>query len=78
MFLQDIPGIVGFKELFPGVPQNSVLDANVPDFSKSQKYITDNAYEHSYTPTVEENTYVSRTAISQLLTGKNRRGRCVD
>lgn len=59
-----------FKELCPGVLQNSVRDAKWPGFIRVKKYdISDSSYEHFAIPKVGENIFRSRRAIKRLLTG---------
>jgi len=55
---------MGFKELFLGVPQNSVWDAEFPKFFQAL-YIYDVADEHFDFPTSGENVCGSRTFINQ-------------
>jgi hypothetical protein len=71
---------MGFKELWPSVPQSSVQEAKYPRCFQTIKYdISDNAYKDFDFLRVQENIYRSRTASNQPPPGKKwkRRGRCV-
>jgi hypothetical protein len=73
------PGLVSLKELCPGVPLNTVLDARYRGVFQVIKFdIYDNVYEHSDFPTLGENIYRSRRAVNWLLIGRRGIGRCVD
>jgi len=66
---------MGFKDVCPSVPQNSVWDATCHGFFVGHENTTlsNNAYEHSDFQTVGENICRSGTAISGL-TGRNKEG----
>ena len=72
------PGSMGFKQLYPNVPQNLVHDAECPRFSQVLKKST------FLTTCMNSLTFLqwdrSRTAINQPLRKQKRmgRGRCVD